>query len=67
MHTAILPLLPPDPREALASQEGYKRRSEQLLAEAETPEERAWAQFCVDNANRNITKWQPYADRMVTQ
>lgn len=56
-------LAPTNPHEAIAAYEGCLRRAEQLLAQAQTPEDRAWATFCIDNADRNLTKWRAAAER----
>lgn len=60
---SILPPQPPAPNEAVTAQEQYLRKSEALLAQAQTAEERAWAMFCIDNADRNLTKWRAVAER----
>lgn len=52
--------IPPQltPAEAIQAHIEARHRAERMLAEAQTPDERKLAQFWVDSADRNITKWQ---------
>lgn len=54
---------PPDPRDAIRAFEEQRHRAERQLAEAKTAAERRDAQFWIDNADRNIVRWQMIAER----
>lgn len=56
---------PPDPNEAIHAYQGCRRRAEQQLRDAQTIEDRQMAQFWIDNAERQLLRWQAVVDRTV--
>ena len=48
----------PTPRDHIAAYEAIRQRACVQLAQAKTPEEQADAQMWIDNADRNIARWQ---------
>lgn len=56
---------PPNPHEAIQAYTGMRKRAEQDYQQARTQEERARAQFWIDNAERNLLYWRAQAQRGV--
>jgi len=63
MNTPIVPSLPPSPAEAIRAYQGCRERAEQQLRDATDAEARLLAQFWIDLADRNLTKWYAQAYR----
>ena len=57
------PKQPTDPAEAIAACTGYRARCEQLLHQAHTADDRLEAQLWIDNADRQIERWQAALER----
>lgn len=55
---------PPDPIKAVAACQQYLERCYALMQFAHTPDERSFAQFWIDNAQRQLDRWQARADRV---
>ena len=59
---------PPDPVQAVESCQQYLERCVRLLESAQTHEAQQLAQFWIDNAERQLTRWQAALERQgVTQ
>lgn len=65
MNTRILPLQPPDPALAVKAYQGCRARAEQQLRDAQTDDDRQMAQFWIDNADRQLLRWQAALERSV--
>lgn len=65
MHQAIIPLAPPDAAHAVQTCQQYLARCQTLLEAAQTAPERAYAQFWIINAERQLDRWRAIADREV--
>lgn len=63
MNTRILTHEPTDPATAIRAFEAQRQRAERMLAEAQTAADRMDAQFWIDNADRNIVRWQAIQQR----
>ena len=60
----IPPTQPPDPAQAVATCRQYLARAVRLLETAQTQTERREAELWIDNAERNLTKWQRALERI---
>lgn len=58
-------MAPPEPHEAIYFCRRYLANAQQQLAAAQTREERMDAELWVDNAQRNLDKWQRALERTV--
>lgn len=56
---------PPDPVQAVQTCEYYLARCRELMTHARTPDQRHFAQFWIDNAERQLARWRAAADRQV--
>ena len=66
MHNRSIPdPMPVNPHDAIAAFRDCRRRAERMLADATTIQDRRDAEFWIDNADRNIFKWQAAAEREV--
>ena len=54
---------PPDPAQAVATCQQYLARAVRLLETAQTPLEQREAELWIDNAERNLNKWQRALER----
>lgn len=54
----VPPRQPPDPAKAVIACEQYVVRCQELMTHARTSEQRAFAQFWIDNAERQLERWQ---------
>ena len=54
---------PPDPAHAVIVCEQYVERCQALMQYARTASERAFAQFWIDNAERQLTRWRAALER----
>ena len=59
----IPPTQPLDPAQAVATCRQYLARAVRLLETAQTQTERREAELWIDNAERNLTKWQRALER----
>lgn len=66
-HSILHDFAPTDPRQAIAAFWSQRHRAERMLAEAKTPADRRDAQFWIDNADRNIVRWQAQLDKAATR
>lgn len=55
--------IPPDPAKAVAACEQYVDRCKALMDYARTADERAFAQFWIDNAERQLARWRAALER----
>ena len=60
----IPPTQPPDAAQAVATCRQYLARAVRLLETAQTPTEQREAELWIDNAERNLTKWQRALERI---
>lgn len=67
MNNSILPLQPPDPQAAVETCRQYLARCQELMQYARTPDQRSFAQFWIDNADRQLARWQAQLDRQVAR
>lgn len=54
---------PPDPVSAVVACEQYVARCHELMTHAHNAEERAFAQFFIDNAERQLLRWRAALER----
>lgn len=57
------PRQPPDAARAVESCQQYVTRCQELMQHAHTSEQRQFAQFWIDNAERQLARWQAALDR----
>lgn len=55
---------PPDPIKAVVVCRQYLERCEALMQHARTPDQRNFAQFWIDNAQRQLDRWQAQVERV---
>lgn len=55
---------PPNAAHAVVVCQQYLERCQALLQQARTPDQRDFAQFWIDNAQRQLDRWQARADRV---
>lgn len=58
---------PPDPASAVIACEHYLIRCHDLMTHARTADERAFAQFFIDNAERQLLRWRAALERQGAQ
>jgi hypothetical protein len=61
------PRQPPDPAQAVVVCEQYLERCHALMQYAHTPDQRSFAQFWIDNAERQLARWQAALARQGVQ
>ena len=64
---ASIPPQPPDPAQAVETCRQYLARCVRLLESAQTPVEQLEARLWIDNADRQLARWQAAADRQGVQ
>lgn len=65
MNSPIIAPQPPNPADAVRAYQGCRDRAEQMLRDAQTAEDRQIAQFWIDNAERQLTRWLIVLNRQV--
>lgn len=59
--------VPPDPAKAVVVCEQYLERCRALMQYARTADQRQFAQFWIDNAERQLERWQAARDRQAVK